>query len=353
MKAAVTTEKQNLVLTDKPDPRPEPAEVLLKPQAVGICGTDHHIYRGNYKESLPVIMGHEISGCVLEIGDKVEGIKPGDRIAVDPNIFCGSCNYCNQGEVNHCEDLKAIGVTRDGGFAEKLTVPQTNVYRLPEGIPAERAALTEPLSCVLRGLDQIDLQAGERVLIMGGGLIGIMMAAVIRRYYSEKIVLAEPDGYRRDKAADFAPSVIDPHQIRTEDFGESVYETLGRRYPRVIIDASGSTAAIKLGLKAAGNQSRLLIFGVTDRESTVEISPYEIYEKEIEITGSFLNPFTSSRAVDLIVRGELGLEKLIDLKLSLSELPSFFTFSDKESDSLGDTKNVSYDKYIKAIMVNQ
>jgi len=353
MKAAVTTGKQNLELKDRPDPRPGPEEVVVRPEAVGICGTDRHIYRGEYKENFPVIMGHEISGSVLETGNNVKGIEPGDRIAVDPNIYCNSCSYCNQGDVNHCENLKAVGVTEDGGFAEKLAVPRTNIYRLPEDISAEKAALTEPLSCVLRGLDQIDLKAGERVLIMGGGLIGLMMAAVIRRYYSEKIVVAEPDGYRRDKAADFVPAVIDPHQKQPEDFATNVYQKMERNQPEVIIEASGSTAALKQGLETAGKQSRLLIFGVADRESTVDISPYEIYEKEIEIIGSFLNPFTSSRAVDLISRGELELEKLIDLKLSLTELPSFFAAGEEDSKNTENTRQASYNRYIKAMMVNQ
>ena len=157
---------------------PGPGPALLRVHACGVCGTDVHIFaggKGSASVTPPVLRGHELSGTVEALGPGVTGLKAGDLVSVDPNIYCGTCPSCRQGRKQLCRAMEAVGVTMDGGFADQCLAPAAQCVVLPAGTDPELAALTEPLACCLHGTDRAAIRPGETVLILGGSTIGLMM----------------------------------------------------------------------------------------------------------------------------------------------------------------------------------
>ncbi|MEW6580064.1 MAG: alcohol dehydrogenase catalytic domain-containing protein, partial [Chloroflexota bacterium] len=160
-------------------PLPGPGDVLIEVRAAGICGTDLHIYHGQYEATYPIVPGHEFSGVVAAVGSEVLRFRPGDRVTADPNIPCGRCPFCQRNEPNQCQSLAAIGVTRDGGFARYVVVPEGNVFPIGS-LPFDEAALVEPLACVVWGLKRVSVQPGDSVLIFGAGPMGCLVLQAVQ-----------------------------------------------------------------------------------------------------------------------------------------------------------------------------
>lgn len=156
MRAVVVTAPGSAVLTDLPDPQAGPGEVVVRVTSCGLCGTDMHILAGELPSArYPGVPGHELAGEIVAVGEGVTGLEAGTRVAVDPNMPCGTCDYCRIGRGNLCDDYSAIGVTQDGGFAELVAVPARCCYVLPDSLSPAAAALVEPLSCAVHGLNRL------------------------------------------------------------------------------------------------------------------------------------------------------------------------------------------------------
>jgi len=310
MLAAEIVSEKNIEIKNVKTPTPKKNELLIEIKACGVCGTDHHIYQGKYKKNYPLIMGHEMSGKVSSLGSEVIDFKIGDKVAVNPNIFCNKCVYCHKGKVNFCDNLEAIGVTRNGGFSEYLTVPVRNAYKLSDDVSYHVGALAEPISCILHGLDKIDIREDDEVLIFGAGIIGILLGLIIRDHHCKKVIFSEINSYRINKVKSFNFPVLNCN-IDSSKFD-------------VIIDATGNGNALQESINRTKVGSQVLFFGVARKDLKIKISPYQIYEKEIIITGSYLNPFTTDRAVKIINETKLNLSKLVDKKLKLKDLGEFF-----------------------------
>ena len=195
----------NQTIETRPLALPEPGEgqVLVKVCACGVCGTDVHIYhggKGSADVTPPVILGHEFSGHVVKLGSGVTGLEEGQLITVDPNIYCGKCRPCRQGQKQMCHHMQAVGVNMDGGFADCCLVPYAQCVAVPEGTDPEVAALAEPLACCLHGIDRAGIRPGENVLVIGGGTIGQIMLQLARLAGAAKVVLSEPVAARRELA---------------------------------------------------------------------------------------------------------------------------------------------------------
>src|SRR3954454_3896379 len=181
MKAAVIKSVGEIGIETMPDPKPGPGEVVVEVAACGLCGTDLHILQGEFAPALPVVPGHEFAGTVVATGGGVRALAEGDRVAVDPSLYCYRCHYCRIGRNNLCERWAAIGVTTAGGAAEFAVAPVANCVKLPEHVRTEDAALVEPLSCAVRGYDVLQSRLGAHVLIYGSGTMGLMMLELAKR----------------------------------------------------------------------------------------------------------------------------------------------------------------------------
>lgn len=321
MKAAVFAGKHDLQIRELPMPRVGEKAVLIKVHACGICGTDVHIFEGDEgaAQTPPeTVLGHEFSGEVVQVGDKVTRVKPGDRVCVDPNQLCNSCDYCREGIGHFCENMVGIGTTVDGGFAEYCAVPESQVYPFPETVSYEAAAMTEPVACCLHGIDMCDISCGDTVAVIGGGMIGQIMLQLAKLRGAAKLILIEPVEEKRVMAQSLGADItIDPV---AEDV-KAVLEEKGAGRIHTVIECVGKPATMAQAIAIAGKKSTVMMFGLTKPEETVAVKPFELFKKEIVLKASFINPYTQGRALDLIVSGKVNVTAMVDRVESLAQLP--------------------------------
>lgn len=293
-------------------------EVIIKVLASGICGTDLHVFSGKAYGKDGVIRGHEFSGRVVEIGKDVKGIKVGDLVAVDPNITCGHCYFCKRGEINLCENLIALGVDINGGFAEYCVVPYKQLYVFSEKISPIEGAMMEPVACALHGIERLNAKLGDTVLIVGGGALGLILLQLVKLSGASKVFLVEKVEWKRRIAKDLgADVVIDPVE---GDVIEIVKENTHGKGVDIGIEAVGRAETVKIVLDSVRRGGKILIFGVSSPEDLLSISPYDIYFRELTIMGSFVNPLTNSRALSLIEKGKIGVKNIVSHKFSIEKI---------------------------------
>lgn len=292
----------------------EPAddEVVVKVAACGVCGTDVHICngdKGSADVTPPVILGHEFSGVVEKIGKNVRTLQVGDHVTVDPNIYCGTCHYCKTGKKNMCQNLFAIGVNRDGSFAEKCVVPEKQCIVLDKSLPLKYGAMTEPLACCLRGIDIAGIRHGDTVCVIGDGAIGLLMVQLAKLAGASKVLLSAPIESRKAVALALgADVVVNPVK---ENLFDRIREEFHSDGADVVIECVGSLQATDQAVNAADRGGTVLLFSVPKAGATYGLSMENVYKKELKICGSFINPDTHSRAASLISPGKIQLEPIL------------------------------------------
>ena len=319
MKAALIRRPYSLDIVDVDVPSVKPGEALVKVHACGVCGTDIHIYEGVMPWArLPLIPGHELSGVVVEVGEAVSSLEPGDKVAVDPNITCGVCRYCRRGRRNLCPNLEAIGVTTSGGFAEYVVAPASQLYKVPKGLSLEEAAFAEPVSCCVHGFTRLSIQPGDDVLIIGAGPIGLIHLQLAKRCGAGKVVVAEVNEKRLKLASELgADLTVNPSEER---LSERVRLFLSGKGVEAAIDAAGGSAPLDLALSCLEPGGRLLVFGVASEKDLWKIKPYDLYKRELTIIGSFINPYEMDGALNLLASGAVDVKPLISHVIGLDSL---------------------------------
>jgi len=273
-----------------------------------VCGTDSHLFHGEHLVTFPVVPGHEFSGTLEEAGPQVRHLHVGDPVTIDPNIVCRRCRFCRSGEIHLCERLTAIGVNRDGGFAEYCVVPAEQVYRLPDGLALEAGAFAEPLACCLHGLDRARFSPGAKVLILGGGSIGQLMLQLVRSGGATRVVVSEPFESRRRLALELgADAGVDP----SLSDAVTALRDATEGGADLTIECAGHERAVEQALAATRRGGVVLLFGVSGPEAQARIRPYEIFLRELTIVGSFVNPFTHQRAIQALAAGHVNPERLV------------------------------------------
>ncbi|MET8759566.1 zinc-dependent alcohol dehydrogenase family protein [Lentzea sp. NPDC004782] len=309
MKAAVITGVGSVEVTTVDDPVCGPREVVVDVAACGICGTDLHILQGEFAPTLPVVPGHEFAGTVVEIGSQVNEVRVGDRVAVDPSLYCHECRMCRSGKSNLCERWAAIGVTTAGGAAEFAVAPVANCVKLPDHVRTEDAALIEPLSCAVRGYDVLRAAMASRVLIYGSGTMGLMMLQLGKLTGASSIEVVDLNPNRLETAVKLGVTAV----------AGSADELDRPEGWDVVIDATGNEKAIQDGLGRVAKGGTFLQFGVSDYSARVTIEPYRIYNQEITITGSMAVLHSFERAADLFANGVLDPEVFISDRVPLDD----------------------------------
>lgn len=321
MKASRFLGNKTFAVADLPTPHAGPGELVLRNQVCGVCGTDVHIYHGepgSADVNPPVVLGHEYSGEVVEVGEGVTGFAVGDHVTVDPNIYCGHCAYCQNGKKQLCPSMEAIGVTRDGGFAQYSRIPASQAFKLEPTVPWEAAAMAEPLACCLHGIDLAGIQVGDKVCVVGGGAIGLLMVQLAKLSGASQIVLSEPNEKRRQVGLQLgANAALDPTR---PDAQEAFAQVLGGG-ANVVIECVGNVPAVKSAFQFAGKGATVLLFSVPKVDATFDLPLFDVYKKELTIKGSFVNPDTHARAVALINSGKVDFGPIITHRFTLDQLP--------------------------------
>jgi L-iditol 2-dehydrogenase len=292
-------------------------EVLIDVEACGICGTDLHIVEGTSRSNPPVIIGHEYAGRIVECGSGVKDHALGERVAVDPNIACGECLYCRRGLVHLCTSLRALGVDIDGGMAEYGIVPSAQLFALGDGMSAEACAFVEPVSCAVHGIDRARIIAGDTVVIIGGGPIGQIMLQLALAAGAASTILVEPIAAKR------ALGTIHGALYAVDPGGADVAEAVHAVAPEgadVVIDCAGTTATAALALRLARRGGTVEFFGVCPIGATIPVEPNMVYFRELTIVGSYVNPFTFSRAIALLRGGNVRVDSLPLVRFPLDQV---------------------------------
>jgi len=282
-------------------------DVRIKVMASGICGTDAHIFRGEYLGSYPVIPGHEFSGVVEEVGAEVTRFSAGDRVAVEPNISCDNCHACLANRQNFCENWNAVGVTLPGGMAEYAVVPEKAVFGIGE-LPFLAGAFVEPLSCVLHGVERTGIKLGDRVLIMGAGPIGILLSKAIQLRGASEITQIDLNSSRLELAAKSGAARVC-----------ASLEELQRDSFDVVVDASGAVSLMERALDFARKGGTVLWFGVPKRDAKLQLPAFTIFEKGLFLLSSYTSVRNSIQAVELLEKGKIDVAPLVSHQLPLED----------------------------------
>lgn len=320
MKRVIFYGKHDLRMEEREDKPLRDREVRIKVMACGICGTDVHIWEGDKgaADTPPgTVLGHEFSGIVEETGPGVEGFKPGDRVCVDPNKVCGECSGCRSGRGHFCTAMTGIGTTVDGGFSQYCNVPVSQVYPIADSTTFRQAAMAEPVACCLHGIDLCNIKPGSRVMIIGGGMIGLIMLQLARMAGACQTIILEPLEEKRQQAKGLgADLVIDPY---SQEVSKILMEE-GIKRLDTVIECVGKPETIQSAVEYAGTQATVMLFGLTKPEEKVELYPYQLFKKEITLKSSFINPYTQERAIELIDSGKIDVSSMIYGCISMEEM---------------------------------
>ncbi len=324
MKALVLTEYKRLEFKDVPKPViANPTEVLVKIEAAAICGSDVHGWDGSTgRRKPPIIMGHEGSGIVEEVGSLVTGFKAGDRVTFDSTIFCGSCSFCRSGLFNLCDNRRVLGVSceeyrRDGIFAEYAIVEERVLFHLPEGLSFTEAAFAEPAGVAAHAVSLAPPKLGEDVAVVGAGLIGLLIIKVLRTMTAGRIFAIEVDENRRKKALEVGAD----HALDPADIDEVATLTAGALVPTVF-EAVGATGPIKTAISIARKGGTVVLVGNVSPQ--IEIPLQSVVTRQIRLQGSCAINGEYPAVLSMMAGGTLDVRDLVSTTAPLSEGEAWF-----------------------------
>ena len=319
MKAAVLSAKEVLKLQDIPIPKIKADEALVKVKACGICGTDIHAYQGDFfPDAMPLVLGHEFSGDIVEVGPQVKHFKVGDRVSVSPDYYCHSCYNCRKGTERFCMDWDSIGTTVDGAFAEYIAVKGEALYHLPDNVSYDEGALIEPSSCVYCGIRQVESYYDKRVLIMGAGSIGLIWLTFLRA--------------RNPLELDMMDIVDDKLTYAKKLGADNVYNTKGAKNPYdvikkkydVVVDCTGVPKVVESGFNLLDREGTFVFFGVNPTEAKIQVSPYDIYINSYKIVGVYPDLRSFGPILKMLENGIVDLKPVISHRFPLEDFEKGF-----------------------------
>jgi threonine dehydrogenase-like Zn-dependent dehydrogenase len=336
MKAGILYGKRDIRVGHIPDPELRPGEVLIKSGYAGLCGTDLHIYRGEFagRVRYPAVQGHEFGGIVEEVGKGVTGIKRGAAVAVDPIVSCHGCAACLSGRINACRTLELLGIDRPGGFAEYVAAPAAHVFALPENVPLSHVPMVEVYGLGHHVLARGLVQAGETVVILGAGKLGLAVLDVLCHGASPALAIAvDVDAFRlgiaRSLGAEYALdiNVEDPVErvleITRGEGADCVIECVGHWH-----EVPGRDGPLASAVRMVRNGGRIVTAGLGEQPSLVNFKQLVIKEAQIIATRVTLGEFP--RAIRLLGKGLLHPELLITDQLPMRDVKNAFERLDAE-----------------------
>ena len=315
MKVATWRGGSRFTIDEAPDPAAGPGQVVVAVQAAGICGSDIHATQGLFPSTPPLVLGHEYTGVVREVGRGVSRGLLGRAVACQPSFGCGDCDACAQGRISQCQ--RAVRV---GGFAERAALPARCVDPLPGGLDPVTAALTEPAACCLAGLETFAMPRGATVLVIGGGIMGLLTMVLGRRRGAKRLILSDPIEERRRIARRLgAHVVIDPTR---ESVRDRVMALTRDRGADVVCEAVGKPGLVAEAIGLTRLSGTVLLVGVNPKGSSLPLDLFDVHFREIRICGAFGRGTSFRRALALMPK--LGVERLVTARFPLTRIGEAF-----------------------------
>ncbi len=332
MKAVKIVKPDDLQIIDMEKPViSEKDNVLVKIRAAGICGSDVGIYHGkNAAATYPRVIGHEMVGDIVEVGENVTRFQAGDRVIVDQVTACGSCYACRKGRPNVCANLKVRGVHIDGGYRGYMAVPESDCYRLPDSLSYEDAVMIEPTTIAVQACSRAQVTFEDDVLIIGAGALGSSLLRIVRLYHPRRIIMVDIDEGKLGEALQHGAT----HTInsRTEEVAEKAHELTDGYGPTVVIDAACFKGSFLTACRCAGNAGRVITMGFgVDPD---DINQFVITSKELDVRGSRLQNRKFQTVIDLIEKGQVDLSGSISHRFYFQDAQKAFDFNDTHDPSI-------------------
>jgi len=333
MKVAMYYRNDDVRIEEMPVPAIDPDEILVEMRACGICGSD--VLEWYRVKSAPRVLGHEMTGEIVEVGDAVEDFQVGERVFVSHHVPCNDCRFCRTGRHTLCKTLHSTNFY-PGGFAQFVRVPAINVsrgtFKLPDRLSHAAGTFIEPLGCVVRGLRIAGFSRGQSALVMGSGVAGLLHIKLLRAMGASTIAATDVSEWRLKKAAEMGADLT---LHAGQDVVEQVRKLNQDRLPDLVVTCTGALSAVRQGLEAAGKGSTLLFFSPTEPEVTVPFPLFDLWNRQVTLVSTYAAaPRDLSEALDLLDSGVIDVEDMITHRLPLEEAQRGFSLVDRARDSL-------------------
>jgi L-iditol 2-dehydrogenase len=306
MRVSVLRGVRDVVVEERPVPRPQPDEVLVQVSAVGVCGSDVHYYEhgriGEFVVRSPLVLGHEAGGRIVAVGELVPPSRIGERVSIEPGVPCRHCALCRRGRYNLCPDVQFFATPPvDGAFCEYVAVPADFAYAVPDELSDDAAALLEPLSVGVWANRKAAVGIGSSVLVTGAGPVGLLVTQVARALGAREVVVVDVDAHRRELAAELgATAVLDPADGPPAERGVEV---------DAFIDCSGAPAAVRAGFASVRRAGSVVLVGMGADEMSIPVSL--VQNRELVVTGTFRYANTWPEAISLAASGAVRPDRLV------------------------------------------
>jgi L-iditol 2-dehydrogenase len=324
-RAAVMTDLSTMVIQERPDPEPGRQQAVVQVEAVGVCGSDTAYYKvgriGDYIVDGPIILGHEVSGQVVQIGSDVRNVAVGDRVAIEPGTPCRNCRECMAGRYHLCPDLIFLATPPyDGALVQRMAIDSRNLYRIPDEMSYEEGALLEPLSVGIWGCKRANLQAGDDVLVTGAGPVGLLAAAAARAFGAGNVTITDLSEFRLGVARDMG-FVAE----RADAAGEDTFD--------VLLECSGAPGVLGSAMRRLRPAGRASMIGMS-KESAIALPLAQLNVNELTV--SLVNRYnhTWPLAIELVSSGRVDLKRLVTHHFPLAGSAEALTLGSRVPDSI-------------------
>jgi L-iditol 2-dehydrogenase len=325
MKALLLTKYRSLEIADLPEPTAGPDEVLIRVAACGICGSDVHGYDGSSGRRIPpIVMGHEAAGTIAALGKNVKNFSEGERVTFDSTVYCGSCANCQRGEVNLCDNRQVLGVScgdyrRAGAFAEFVVVPAHIVYRLPDALSFEEAAMLEAVSVALHAVSLVKIEPGNTAIVLGAGTIGLLLLQALRAAGCSRVFISDIDPTRLKLAEQLGATATMP---AGPDLAKHVLEQTNGCGVDIAVEAVGINATVTAAIENVRKGGNVVLVGNVSPEVTLPLQ--KVVTRQIRLQGSCASAGEYPRAIELMSSGAIRVEPLISAIAPLEQGPQWF-----------------------------
>ncbi len=322
MLQAIMTNPGKIEFREVDRPIPANDEVLIQMKRIGVCGSDIHVYHGLHPyTSYPIVQGHEVAGVVAETGSQVTGFNPGDKVIFMPQVTCGVCYPCRHGMYHICDNLKVMGFQTNGAAQEYFSVNVNNVLKLPESITLDQAALIEPISVAVHCLSRAGSIVGQKVLVLGGGTIGNLVAQVAQASGAAAVMLTDVSPYKLEKARECGiQNVVNPDQ---EDLAQAILKNFGPDKADLIMECVGVQPTISQAISNARKGSTIVVVGVFGKKPEVDLGL--VQDRELSLVGTLMYQKKDyERAIEMVAAGSLCLDPMVTQRFSFNKYPQAY-----------------------------
>ena len=327
----VMTAPKQITFREIPVPEPGDDQVLVKIMKIGVCGSDIHVYHGTHPfTSYPVTQGHEVSAKVVSWGANVSGFSEGQRVTIEPQVYCGKCYPCTHGKYNLCEELKVMGFQTTGTASEYFAVDASKVTPLPEGMTFNEGAMIEPLAVTVHAAKRFPELEGSKVVVLGAGPIGILLAQSCKALGAAQVMVTDVSDYRLELAKECGADFV--YNTLNKDFGEAMIESFGPDKADVIYDCAGNDITMGQAIKYARKGSTIILVAVFGKMATVDLAVLNDHELDLNTTMMYRHEDYVD-AIRLVQTGRVRLKPLQTAHFAFEDYASAYAYIDEHRES--------------------